>query len=358
VTRLSVEAGCHRWADFLGPHRRDAKVRLAASLPWAVGKGDGLDDDGDRAPSPGPGGDLIFSLNDGCPAWAPWGRPQPGMFVGRLTALLGSGGIRRDTEQRARRWADRGVTMAEVVGRDPVNRNVALRPHSTSARLDAWGDGQTWLHGVRAVFDAKHHRIDMRADRWPGVGLPLYSSLATIGGYDPGSLLLRTLSMGHGWEWVSMGFPALPVERDEWHHLPRLELDDGTVLSPRRWNIEANELTDVIGRTGADRYLAWRRLADRVGLPARVHVRWDLNPNVPPFLLCGDSPLAVDAVFDRVDSSAPRLIVTETGDDAGRSPVVDDQGRHYAAELAVTWWDESWPESATERALDLREAVG
>ena len=81
------------------------------------------------------------------------------------------------------------------------------------------------------------------------------------------------------------------AEVAEWGHLPRLNLPGGSVLSRERWTLSQEVLAPVVAAPEAERYLAWRAIVERLGLPPLVHVR--CGPDAAELLLRTDSPLAV-----------------------------------------------------------------
>src|SRR5207248_1314908 len=172
--------------------------------------------------------------------------------------------------------------------------------------------------------------------------LPTYQSAATIGATDPCSWLLLRLAMAHGWEFVSFGFPALPAERSRWHHLPRLELGGGTVVSAERWTIPGETLRRLAAADDVERYLEWTAEVKRLGLPTFVRVRWDPHPAAPPVLLRTDSPLAIRSLFLRLPPDTPRLVVHELVGGLDANAVRWPDGGRHMAELAVSWVDDSY----------------
>jgi hypothetical protein len=327
-----VHARCAAWERLVAPvhHQRCYTLPDTALHP---------------APRPGPAGAVLLSLSGDGHVWTGWGRPQPGIFATRLADLLSDppgaeapmiGALRECAATAARA----GVTLAEVIGDDPFNPNAALRPALSGARLEPHGPPETSLRDVRLVLDASG-RPWLRRPQAPGWVLPVYNSGATIGYEDACSWLLLTLALGHGWEFVSFGFPGLPAEITRWQHLPRLELPGGAVLSRERWTIDGATVARLAGSDEPTRYLAWRAETERRGLPDLVHVR--CGPDAPELLLRTDSPLAIRCLFDTVAARAPWIVVTELPSRPDTWPVRDELGQHYLAELAVTWYaDDYW----------------
>jgi len=127
----------------------------------------------------------------------------------------------------------------------------------------------------------------------------------------------------------------LRAERTNWMHLPRLLLADGPVLRPERWTIDRPTIERINAARGATRFLAWRGEMRRMGVPDLVHVR--CGPFAPELLLRTDSPLAVRCLFDTHAARAPWIELSELPGTPERWPVRDADGRHYLAELAVSW---------------------
>jgi hypothetical protein len=325
----AVVEGCQAWEERLAGCLDDAEVVLGEVVVGEAVAGDGAGRPERRqlgdAPVPGPAGALLFGLDGAERLWAGWGRPQPGMFIGRFTTVIGTEAAEA-LRQRLGRWP---VPPAELVGRDVSNLNASVRPALTPTRLVPDAEllveldpgtrrGYVWSEGERLV--------------------PVYNSAAIIGGSDPATLLLRTLAMSHGWEFVAMGFPALEAERAHWGCLPRLVLADGTVLSPRRWTLGRG----LIERVRGGGYLAWRAIVAERGLPDWLLVRYEVDPAAAPLLVRADSPLALSALLARVPDDTERLVITELPGNPATWPLVDDAGGHHRAEIAVTWFDDAY----------------
>jgi hypothetical protein len=265
-----------------------------------------------RSPVPGPAGTLVFTIG-GERFTVDWGRPQPAIFAARFGELLGGpkGGVISALRALARSWSGAGASPVEIVGTDPLNRNAALRQDLTPHRLCAHApeaarltvrveNGRPWLHGPAGRL------------------LPVYSSAAFIGSTDPCSRVLYTLAMGHGWELIS----------------------DGS--SPQRWTIDGPTVDELRAHQGSARYLAWRRVVERLELPALVWVGRTVKPDARLILVRTDSPLAVACLLRGNDSTPNGLVLTALPGDPSSWPVRDEAGNHYLAELAATWYDEGY----------------
>lgn len=304
--RFGVEARADaaedRWADRLRAVRADRVHDLQVT-------------DAESA-LPGPFGTVVVRLGPEGTWWAPWGRPQPGLFARHPGAV-------RDLEAVLA-----GRPVAEIVGRDLVDPNGRVRPAVAP-----------FVVAVPSLeFSVDDRAAWLVAD--DGLRLPIYDTPAAIGAHDAASARAFAAAMHHGWEWASVGFPVLEAEVREWHHLPRLCLPDGVVLSPERW-ILGPELVARLGQLdGADRFRAWRSAIERRGIGTRVTVQWQNDPAALPLAVRTDSPLCVQALFDRLRGAAVALRLRELPTPDER--IHDADGKPLAAEVAMMWTREDW----------------
>lgn len=271
---------------------------------------------------------------------AEWGRPQPLVPASRFEPLLAEGEEPSRLAAAAwdwlRSWERAGAEPVEVVGADPLNPSVAVRPVVTRSRLDATAGRSLAEVSVRAT--PGEMRPWLCREGSGGRLVPVYTSAAAIGLEDPCSAVLFRLAMGHGWEFVGR---RLVPELAGLRRTPRIELPGGTVVSPARWWLEADTVEELLRLRGVDRYLAWRRQAKRLGLPERAWVALDPDPERPLLFLRADSPLGVDCLFRRIPTPL-RLELVEVHGDPHDWPVQDEEGRHYASEVALTWADDTY----------------
>jgi hypothetical protein len=326
--RRQAVAQCRAWEERLEPVY-GARMHVLPNIPAKP------------VPPPGPGGAVLLRLAADGDLWVGPGRPEPAMFATRFASLLdedrddGETPIIAALRECAAAAARCGVTPIEIVGWNPLNPNTAIRPALNETTLDPHGAPSPSLHGLSIVVDAVTLRPWLRDSQMLGPLLPVYSSAAAIGWHDRCNRLLLTLALGHGWEFLAHGFPALRAERTRWRHLPRLVLPGGSVLTAERWTIDSETLRRLTDLRGAARFRAWRREVDRLGLPELVHVR--CGPAVPELLVPTDSPLAVQCLFDTVLARAPWIQIAELPGSPDRWPIQDTAGNHYLAELAVSW---------------------
>jgi hypothetical protein len=148
------------------------------------------------------------------------------------------------------------------------------------------------------------------------------------------------LGTAHGWEFLAFGFPPLRAEQDRWHHLPRVVIDGGVILTGERWTLDESIVARLASCRGAARYALWRREAERMELPPLVHMR--AGAIEPELLLATESPLAIECMFDAIGGRSCQLVFTELPGDPKSWPLIDGRGQHYLSEIAVTWCADSY----------------
>jgi hypothetical protein len=318
-----------------------------------------LGDADELAASAGASGSAVLVPGDRW--WMRWGRPQPGMLLTRFAPLLTSAAL-------AEHHALLASLDAVVVSSDAfVNPSASVRPGSTAVPRIGRDHADIDLASLRLVSRSNGvsgvtpRRVTVTTEDGRPL-LPVHDSAAVIDPADPIGRYLGALAMAEGWELVAYGFPLLGDGR-AWESLPRLYLDsstlaevdasprtgavvealdapppaDAAVLAARRWTLAREDLQVGAGADDAERYLAWRALAERVGLPPVVLLRSDPFPEAPEQLFPTGSPLAVRSLLDRWVDGAPPLIATELPPLDTPWTLVDDEGGHHLAELAVTW---------------------
>jgi hypothetical protein len=129
--------------------------------------------------------------------------------------------------------------------------------------------------------------------------MPVYNAAAETGPQDPLSHLLLPAAMSHGWEWLSLGLPTLPAEREVWRHHPEVRTHAGSRIGTRRWTVPPTAAAELVRPSGLARYLAWRQAVRDMGLPALVQVRPE-HPAATPLAVPPSSPLALDALITLV----------------------------------------------------------
>ena len=309
-----------------------------------------------RAPngcsSAGPWGSLLLRLSTGKDIWIGPGRPESMLFSARFAALLtepgnGHAPFLEEIRAHAGTAAANGIELAEIVGWHPFNPNAAIRPALASGTLDAQGSRETNLQNLYLRVQPGGGRPWLVRREGSRPLLPVATCAANVGARDSASSALAAIASAHGWEFLAFGFPPLRAERLRWHHLPRLLLNEETVLAAERWTLDKHTVTQLRRSNGPARYLAWRREMEKRGVPALVHMR--AGADATELLMCTDSPLAVQCCFDGADDQISEISLTELPDCPDAFSLKDPEGRHHLSEVAVTWCaDHYWSELARE----------
>jgi hypothetical protein len=336
---------CRRWQDLLDPvhHLPLYRVPISLSREASATCTDAL---ADPPALPGPYGSVLLRWGGGERIWIGAARPEPGLHVARFAGLLREVdgdevgalfALLRDKLTSA----GTAVTLAEIVGDDALNPNVDLHPRLTASIVDSHGSPASGLQNLTLLLDRADLRPWLRRSPGSDRVLPVSNSGAHMGYTDRCSRLLLTVARGHGWEFLSFGFPPSRAELARWHHLPRLLLPEGGVLSPQRWTLDRPTLSKLMAETGPDQFLLWRQEVERLGVPALVHAR--CGPATSELMLRTDSPLAVSCLLDSIGKDAPWMTLSEIAESSFAWAIQDPTGDHYVAELAVVWFaDDYW----------------
>jgi len=274
------------------------------------------------------------------------------LFSARFATLItepnsGDAPFLEELRKHATAAASNGIELADIVGWHPFNPNAAIRPALVSRTLDVQGPRETNLQNLYLRVQPGRGRPWLVRNEGSRPLLPVMTCAANVGARDSASSALAAIASAHGWEFLAFGFPPLRAERLRWHHLPKLLLNDRTVLASERWTLDKHTVTRLRRLNGSTRYLAWRREVERRRVPALVHMR--TGADAPELLMCTDSPLAVQCCFDGADDQVSELSLTELADCPDGFPLKDAEGRHYLSEIAVTWCaDDYWSELARE----------
>jgi hypothetical protein len=276
---------------------------------------------------PGPAGTMAFALTgDDMPSLR-WARPQPDLAEYRLWALLGP--------PRARTPGACGCEPIEVVGIDAANPNAAVRTPGGAREVGRHA-------GASVPLAALSVEIDEEGRPWicdPDVTnrlVPTYSATSGIGLSDPVGRALLRMAMAHGWDFVSYGFP-LPVSRNG--SLGRITLGDDVIVSLRRWVLPAALLSELRAATPAEQYRRFRSEVEARDMGDWLWLAPLDGAERSPMLVRTDSPLIIHAVLWHLAESRGDLVGMELPGDPAGWPVQDEAGRHYLAEIAVTWAD-------------------
>ncbi|MEV4257433.1 hypothetical protein AB0J52_30115, partial [Spirillospora sp. NPDC049652] len=336
TARIMAELRSHRDRTALRWHDR-LRPSVASRSSYRISAADLR-----AAPTAGPGGAVVVALCEPGRLRVEWGRPHPLALTARFEPLLGEPGRASPLTAAVRdwyaSWPSGTAQPVEIAGSDTPNPNAAGRPSVTVHRLTA--PQRTDETGRMTVRTDRGRLRPWLADPARGDALvPVYNSSAAIGGRDPRGFVLHRLALGHGWEFVCRRLLPRPVPGG---HVPCVELPSSAVLSPARWCLDERALTEMLALDEAGRYLAWRTLADDLGLPGTVWAAVEDDPEAAPLFLLTESPLAVAAMLRRLEERPRSIEFFEVHGSPEQWVECADTGHRFACELVVTWHDRSY----------------
>ena len=336
------QGGVVTWDAVLGghapqseAHRRCARLQQRLDQPGRESR---------VAPTGRAGGPLLAALHCSLAAPALGGQPivhglgldataaycrfSPLLAEGDPTRPAGASGL----EPWIRRCNDhlRERTGAEPVALlyDHVTPNVMAQPELWTAVIDPWGitEGARPDRGLRLELDASGERLYVRTDADPRPAMVVAPTAANPRLDDP-CLHALLLSSMHVPPLSASGLPIVhAAELEAPRHRPRLRLDDGTVVQPRRTVLPRAVLEPLLRVKGHARFAQWQRLAAEHDWPALLLLEHD---GKAPLLVHRDSPLAIEAAFEGA-SGMKALLVEELVRDAWVTDGDDDEHAHLA----------------------------
>ncbi len=283
----------------------------SASTVAPAAPGQGMGPWGCALAVPGPGGWIPRSVR-GDPAFflARWAGLAPGPYAAALDAAVGTG------------WRPRPVRVTRY-----VNLGASLCPPF----------GQPLDPAPGALVDVAG-RVGLAAD---GRAVPVIETAAAPVFADPTEAAAYRAASTWGWELVATGLPPLPEEVAVLRHLPPILAPSGVVVHPRRWLLAPDELAACAGAaTAVERFVAWRALVGRRGLPEVLTVRLRASPSAPHLTVLADSALSVEAFLGEIDDRVAVAVVFDGPDVDGLLPGPDGEG--HVAEVAVAFTDRRW----------------
>jgi hypothetical protein len=290
--------------------------------------------DAHASTSPGPGGDHLVGLDGEGRAWVLAGRPQPGMCASWHDPLLAEeagepSAYWSELRSAVARWASTGPVPVDVRVEHPWSTHLAERP----TVAERWSASRLAEAPCEIDEDGRVWPLDRDARR----RLPIYSSAAASVG-DLTDLHALAVAFSHGWEYLSFGFPALPRERDEWCHLPRLTSASGAVLSAERWTVPLESVTDLASLPLPELFAGWRGVVR--DLPTWVSVCFGTDPTQWNTAIPTDSVLVAASTLTRAARLGVPLVLAELPH-GGLASLTLPNGT-FRAELAVTWLDRDY----------------
>jgi hypothetical protein len=180
------------------------------------------------------------------------------------------------------------VRVADLVHEHAPSPNVVARPRYVELVLDPWSADLTVTSAARLVEGPSSGSLLLETEGGLVSAHAFTASSATR--EDP--LLARLVATSFD---ARASDPATPTDPDAVASPPCRRSERGAVLLPQRWELASSEVDALRAARGVDRYLCFRKLCERHGLPELVRL---FREHGPGLLLVASSPLAVEAAFE------------------------------------------------------------
>jgi hypothetical protein len=350
VLRARAESGFQRWyRELSGVH--DGRCLLQ----WRSES---------RPTTPLPPGSALLRLRrdlQGCEIRIGAVVHDPFLFSSRFAPLFTGGTDRRDPctawwhrSLRGLGPLSRRLRFADLPVRGATNPNAASRPDVSHRLIDPLDPADPVTPNVLiSVDDAGMPSLRLAGCR--SLLMPLLRSAVLLDGADPFTECLHDVSTLLGRPGLMAPLPRFAAETERWHHLPRLYLDESTVISARRWTPPADTVAELARGPGLDAFIAWRRFVRQIRLPRYVYARYGTHRTET--LLSTDSVLAVEQLCRALAAHGGTALFQEAFPRPGESWFWDAAGRHYVGEFAVAWqgdttyWRQRLADPATARTI-------
>jgi hypothetical protein len=244
------------------------------------------------------------------------------------------------------------IQIAAFQGPFESNPNMLARPHFHQILpLELWGatPGTASLQGAAILIDPQTQlpMLKLRSHSQP-VGVFWFSS-AAIASQDPISeQILWTSFQDNPMAIFRAATVPMPIELATPRFTPRILLPGKAVLRPRRTVLSGSILAELVTLDAIDLFARWQQLADEHSWSLLLYVQIE---GKPPLLIPRDSPLALESLFKQdLRAQTDWLIVEEVADQPW---LVDAQGQHYMAELAIPFARKvhGWSTHRTEEVI-------
>lgn len=266
--------------------------------------------------------------------------PDPCLFYSRYASLFAGNGEHDDAflkwyRQSISRTESRfpNVQFADLGVRVLSNPNAASRPVMTSRCINALNKND-YLTTLRIQLD--HARRPCARISGKDVKIiPRLHSAVSLKDVDPYSQCLHSISTLLGRPSLMSPMPRFSKEIEAWGHLPRLYLDESTVINAERWTPPHSFIEKLVNSSGLDRYIVWREFVKQCGLPKLVYGQYGLRQT--DVLIVADSILGIENLGRTLAVQGRSLLLQEAFPSPTQSWLIDADGRHYLAELVIAW---------------------
>jgi hypothetical protein len=263
--------------------------------------------------------------------------PEPCFFYSRFSHLFGSDdaflawqrvAVAADGSRRPE------LRFLDLAIRNHFNPNVTARPPVAADFIDPLDTDSALLREGAVGCNRNGRPLLFARAGADKLLVPSARSAAYLGGLDRFASVLASVSFFLGRPPLLAPIPRLAREIDDWHHLPRLTLDDA-VISPERWTPDSSLGSMLASARGAERFVLWRRFVRTAGLPNLIYTFHGRHQTES--LLATDSALAVELLGRELQAQGPSVRMQEVFPAPEDFAVRDQNGHRYVTELAVPW---------------------
>jgi hypothetical protein len=226
------------------------------------------------------------------------------------------------------------IQIAEIQGPFEANPNVLARPKFNQILpIELWGASRETpsLTGAKIFIDQKTQLPFLKLLSLTTPVAVFGFSLAAIASGDHISqqLLWTTFQDNPGAIFRATTLP-MSIELTTPRFTPSIRLPTQAIIRPRRTVLRQEILAELIDLPEIKRFARWQKLASEHGWPILLNLQIE---GKPPLLLHRDSPLALESLFKKDLREQTRWLIIE---ELVNPPwLVDQEGKHYMAELAI-----------------------
>ncbi|MEA5568476.1 lantibiotic dehydratase [Anabaena sp. UHCC 0399] len=225
------------------------------------------------------------------------------------------------------------IQLAELQNPFERNPNVLARPNFGMLPIELWGASPDTpsLADAKIFLDAKTQLPFLKLSSCANPVAVFWFSLAAIATFDPiCEQLLWTTFQDNPMAVFRAATQPMQIELTAPRFTPRVRLPQDATLRPRRTVLSGQILVELAQMPAMERFAKWQQLAADYSWPMLLNLQIAGQYSL---LVHRDSPLALESFFKKnLPAQTPWLIVEEL---VNQPWLVDSQGQHYMAELAL-----------------------
>lgn len=225
------------------------------------------------------------------------------------------------------------IQVAELQTPFERNPNVLARPNFGIMPIELWGASVDTpsLTDAQIFIDTRTQLPFLKLRSLSQPVAVFWFSLGAIASSDPiCEQLLWTTFQDNPMAIFRAATQPMQIELTSPRFTPRVRLPQEAILRPRRTVLSGKTLTELAQLPAMERFAQWQQLAAQYHWPMLLNLQIAGQHSL---LVHRDSPLAIESFFkNNLHTQTPWLIVEEL---INQPWLVDSQGKHYMAELAL-----------------------